>query len=152
MGAAAGAGGARVVPAAGWSAGVSDEQAAQNRAGLIILVGIAVLYCAIGIVSTFFMSTRGRRPEWALLKLSGATRRQVIRVIAAEALTLTMIGIAAAAVTAAVVLGLEAVALAGAAPVVVPWALLAEITGGTVLIGVVAAVRPACRQFRSATR
>jgi len=135
--------GARIVPAAGWSATVSDEQAAQNRAGLVILVGIAVLYCAIGIASTFLVSTRGRASEWALLNLSGATRRQVIRVIAAEAVALILIGIVVAAVTSAVVLGLDAIALlraAGAAPVVVPWTLLAAITGGTVLIGVVAAI------------
>jgi len=150
MHAAASAEGARIVPAAGWSAAVSDEQAAQNRAGMVILVGIAVLYCAIGIASTFFMSARGRRSEWALLNLSGATGHQVIGVIAAEALTLTLVGIAVAALAAAVVLGLEAVALAGAAPVVVPWTLLAAISGGTVVIGVAAAILPACRQFRSA--
>ncbi|HXL96566.1 MAG TPA: ABC transporter permease [Streptosporangiaceae bacterium] len=158
MRAAAGAEGARIVPAARWSAAVSGEQAAQNQAGLVILVGIAVLYCAIGIASTFGMSTRGRRSEWALLNLSGATRRQVIRVIVAEALALTLTGIVVAAVTSAVVLGLDAIALAraagaaGAAGVVVPWTTLAAITGATVLIGVVAAVLPASRQFRSSVR
>jgi putative ABC transport system permease protein len=144
----AGAEGARIVRAAGWSAAVSDEQAAQNRAGLVILVGIAVLYCAIGIAGTFLMSTSGRRSEWTLLRLSGATRRQVIRFIVAEALALTLTGIAVAAVTSAVVLGLDAIALAragGAAPVVVPWTMLAAITSATVLIGIVAAILPAGR-------
>ena len=96
---------ARVVPISGWSAAVSDQQAKQNLVGLELLLGIAIAYSAIGIANTFLMSTGGRRSELALLHKTGAIRRQVVWIIAAESMVLTLIGIAASAVVSGLVLG-----------------------------------------------
>jgi len=151
--AAARADGARVVPIATWTAVVGDQQAAQNRVGLIVLVGIAIAYSAIGIAGTFVMSTRGRAPEWALLRLTGATRNQITGIIIAEALVLTLIGIALSAAVSAVVLGALPVALAragAATPLILPWPLLAAVAGGAALIGVLSSAIPGWLQFRSA--
>jgi putative ABC transport system permease protein len=115
------------------------------------LVGIAIAYSAIGIASTFVLSTRGRAAEWALLRLAGATRKQITGIIVAEALVLTLLGIAAAAVVSAVVLGALPVALAragAATPLVLPWPLIAGVTGGAVLISAATSAIPGWLQFR----
>ena len=137
--------GDRVVPASRWSAAVSDEQNAQNQVGLELLLGIAIAYSAIGIASTSLMSTSGRRPELALLRLSGATRRQIAWIISAESLALTFAAVAVSAAISGLVLGGLWVAFAraaGSTPIVVPWLLIAIITGASALIGVVAAALP----------
>ena len=136
---------ARVVPGSRWSAAVSDQQSEQNQVGLELLLGIAIAYSAIGIASTSLMSTSGRRPELALLRLTGATRRQIAWIISAESLALTFAAVACSAASSGLVLGGLWVAFARAAgftPIVVPWPLVAIITGASALIGVVASTLP----------
>jgi putative ABC transport system permease protein len=136
---------ARVVPASRWSAAVSDQQSEQYQVGLELLLGIAIAYSAIGIASTSLMSTSGRRPELALLRLTGATRRQIAWIISAESLALTFAAVACSAAISGLVLGGLWVAFARAAgftPIVVPWPLVAIITGASALIGVVASTLP----------
>jgi putative ABC transport system permease protein len=143
--AVAGQAGARVVPASRWSAAVSDQQAEQNQVGLELLLGIAIAYSAIGIASTSLMSTSGRRGELALLRLTGATRRQIAWIITAESLALTFVAVAASAAISGLVLGGMWVAFARAAgftPIVLPWPLIAAITSASALIGVVASTLP----------
>jgi putative ABC transport system permease protein len=143
--AAAGQAGARVVPASRWSAVVSDQQNEQNQVGLELLLGIAIAYSAIGIASTSLMSTSGRRGELALLRLTGATRRQVAWIVAAESLALTFAAVAVSAAISGLVLGGLWVAVARAAgftPIAAPWLLIGIITGAAALIGVVASTLP----------
>jgi putative ABC transport system permease protein len=137
--------GDRVVPASRWSAAVSDQQNAQNQVGLELLLGIAIAYSAIGIASTSLMSTSGRRAELALLRLTGATRRQIAWIITAESLALTFAAVAVSAAVSGLVLGGLWVAFAraaGATPIAVPWLLIGVITGASALIGVVASTLP----------
>jgi putative ABC transport system permease protein len=143
--AVAGQADARVVPASRWSAAVSDQQNEQNQVGLELLLGIAIAYSAIGIASTSLMSTSGRRGELALLRLTGATRRQIAWIITAESLALTFAAVAASAAISGLVLGGLWVAFARAAgftPIVLPWLLIAIITGAAALIGVFASTLP----------
>ena len=142
----AGQAGARVVPASRWSAAVSDQQNAQNQVGLELLLGIAIAYSAIGIASTSLMSTSGRRGELGLLRLTGATRRQIAWIVAAESLALTVAAAFASAALSGLVLGGLWVAFAraaGSTPIVLPWLLIGAITGASALIGVSASVLPA---------
>jgi putative ABC transport system permease protein len=135
-----------VVPASRWSAVASDQQDEQNQVGLELLLGIAIAYCAIGIASTSLMSASGRRGELALLRLTGATRRQIAWIVAAESLALTFAAVAVAAAISGLVLGGLWVAFARAAgftPIVLPWPLIGMITGASALIGVVASTLPA---------
>ena len=135
----------RVVPASRWSAAVADQQNEQNPVGLELLLGIAIAYSAIGIASTSLMSTSGRRPELALLRLTGATRRQIAWILTAESLALTFAAVAASAAISGLVLGGLWVAFAraaGSTPIVVPWLLIGAITGASALIGVVASTLP----------
>jgi putative ABC transport system permease protein len=68
---------------------------------LELLLGIAIAYSAIGIASTSLMSTSGRRSELALLRLTGVTRRQIVWIVAAESLALTIAAVAASAAISA---------------------------------------------------
>jgi putative ABC transport system permease protein len=142
---------ARVVPVSAWSAAVTDQQAEQNQVGLELLVGIAIAYSAIGIASTLLMSASGRRSELALLRKTGAIRRQIVWFIAAESLVLAVLGIVLSAVVSGLVLGSLYLALAGevgSVSIVLPWPLVGAILGGCVLIAVLASALPACFQLR----
>ena len=152
--AAARQGDARLVPVPLWTAAASDQQAEQNQVGLELLLGIAIAYSAIGIASTSMMSVSGRKSELELLHMTGATRRQIAWIVAAESLVITMAGIAASSAISALVLAGQSVALAreaGFTPIVVPWMLIGAITAGTTLTGVIASTLPAWLQFRRST-
>jgi putative ABC transport system permease protein len=143
--AVAGQADSRVVPASRWSAAVSDQQNEQNQVGLELLLGIAIAYSAIGIASTSLMSTSGRRGELALLRLTGATRRQIAWFVAAESLALTVAAVAASAVISVLVLGglwVDFARAAGSTPVALPWLPIAMISSVSALIGVVASTLP----------
>lgn len=142
---------ARVVPASRWSAAVSDQQAEQNRVGLELLLGIAIAYSAIGIASTSLMSAGGRRSELALLHKTGAIRRQIVWIVAAESLVLTLTGIALSAVVSGLVLGGLYVALTGevgSVSIILPWPLVGAILAGCVVIAILTSALPAWFQLR----
>jgi putative ABC transport system permease protein len=142
---------ARFVPVSAWSAAVTDQQAEQNQVGLELLLGIAIAYSAIGIASTLLMSVGGRRSELALLHKTGAIRRQIVWIITAESLVLTLIGIALSAVVSGLVLGGLYAALTGeigSASVVLPWPLVGAILAGCLVIAILTSALPAWFQLR----
>jgi putative ABC transport system permease protein len=146
---------ARAVPISGWSAAVSDQQAKQNQVGLELLLGIAIAYSAIGIANTFLMSISGRRSELALLHKTGAIRRQVVWIVAAESLVLTLIGIVLAAVVSGLVMGSLYVALTreiGSVSIALPWPPVGAILAGCVVIAILASTLPAWFQLRPRRR
>jgi putative ABC transport system permease protein len=75
----------------------------------LAVVGVIVAYAAMSLVNTTVAALAGRRRELALLRLAGATRRQIRDMLAAEALVIAAIGAAAG----------TAVAVAGAIPLAV---------------------------------
>jgi putative ABC transport system permease protein len=146
---------ARVVPVSGWSAAVTNQQAQQNQVGLELLLGIAIAYSAIGIVSTGLMSAGGRRSELALLHQTGAIRRQIVWFTAAESLVLTLIGIAASAGVSGLVLGSLYTALTGeigSVSIILPWPLVGAILAGCVVIAILTSTLPTWFQFRPRRR
>ncbi len=141
-------------PADGWRAGTSgprrprSEPGGATRAGLLLVLGIALLYTGISVVNTLLMATSDRVRDLAVLRLAGATDGQVLRLVAVESLTVA----AAGALLGLVVAGLD---LAGtgaalgllsvpAAPVV-PWAAVGAAAGACAVLAVVASVVPASR-------
>ena len=146
---------ARATPVAGWSAAVSDQQAEQNRVGLELLLGIAIAYSVIGIASTFLMSAGGRRSELGLLHKTGAIRRQIVWIVAAESLVLTLTGIVLAAVVSGLVLVGLYVALTGEADsvsLILPWPLVGAVLAGCVVIAILTSTLPAWFQLRPRRR
>ncbi|GGW61612.1 FtsX-like permease family protein [Streptomyces xantholiticus] len=96
----------------------------QTRLGLLVVLGIALVDTAIALAGTLLMATSARAGELAALRLAGATRAQVLRVVAGEALVAVAVGaVLGAAITAVNLAGLGAALAALSAPVtvVVPW-------------------------------
>lgn len=103
----------------------------ENRGVMAALVGLGSAYALINALSTLAIATSGRRREFAILRLSGATRSQIIRASTIEALMACGIGIvlgAMAATLALIGLWVSTYRTYGAAVVAIPWSLLGALT------------------------
>ncbi|KOG86871.1 hypothetical protein ADK38_28600, partial [Streptomyces varsoviensis] len=150
--AAADDGFAEAVPRERWTARVDARKAAETRLALLFIGGIAVLYTGVAIANTLVMSTRHRARELALLRLSGLTPAQVLRVVAAEALLVVAVGLVLAAGVAALSLGGLWIALqqiVSGTPVVVPAGPVAGTAAACALIALLATVAPAWHTLRT---
>jgi putative ABC transport system permease protein len=137
---------------------VSSESAFARHLAAVrqrSVAGIVVLFCLIAIVNTLVMATADRRRDLTLLRLGGATRRQVLTVFAAEALLVSGVGVVLALLATAVNLAGLWVALGrlfGTAPLVVPWATVGAIAGVAVLLAVLGTVLPTAAALRPPRR
>jgi putative ABC transport system permease protein len=134
---------AEVTPIGAYLDSLRSAEESQTRQATTVILGIALIYGLIAVASTLVTAAVGRKREIAALSLAGATRRQTLRFIAAEAALLTGIGaILATAATVITVIG-QVVALnrfAGAATLSIPWALIFEITALCAAVAVTASV------------
>ncbi|MDF9813332.1 ABC-type antimicrobial peptide transport system permease subunit [Streptomyces sp. SPB162] len=74
-------------------AGEVQAEVRQSNAEVNYLAMALVLaFTAIAVVNTLAMSTADRYREFALLRLVGTTRRQVLRMVRLEALTVVILG------------------------------------------------------------
>ncbi|KND39306.1 ABC transporter permease, partial [Streptomyces acidiscabies] len=74
---------------------VTASRPASNRAarvGVFLVLGIAVLYTAVALVNTLLMAASDRGRELRSLRLTGATRAQLLRLTALEALIVVIAG------------------------------------------------------------
>ncbi|MFF8603307.1 FtsX-like permease family protein [Streptomyces sp. NPDC015232] len=123
----------------------------QTRLGLVLVLGIALLYTVIALANTLLMATSARGPELASLRLAGATRAQILRTVAYEALLATALGAVLGLAVCALCLGTLGAGLAAlGAPVTpsVPWAALAKTGAVCAAVAAVGAVLPAWRLTR----
>jgi putative ABC transport system permease protein len=139
--------GGTVTTADAWAAPATSP---QTRLGLLVVLGIALLYTAISLANTLLMATSVRGRELRSLRLTGATRAQVLRVVAVE--TLVAVGIGAVLGAAVIAVNLSGLATALAvlsAPVTLtlPWPVLAAALAGCVLVAVPSALLM-CRRAR----
>ncbi|GAA0999524.1 ABC transporter permease [Acrocarpospora macrocephala] len=131
---------------------VDAEFDTLSRLALLAIVGMAVVYTAISIVNVQLMAAGERARELAMLRLAGATPRQVLLIVAHEA---TLVGVAggllAGGVTAATLTAVTAALspLVSAVPIVVPWAPLLATSAGCVLVALLTSLAcavPAARR------
>ncbi|MEU6426442.1 ABC transporter permease [Microbispora sp. NPDC046973] len=117
--------GAKTVSVADRAAGDQAEEDRLVWLFTLLLVGVSAGYSGLAIVNTQVMAASARAREFAVLRLSGATRRQVTAAAAAEAALVTGIGtVLGLAVAVPALLGMRAglAQKSGAAvPLVVPW-------------------------------
>jgi len=84
-------------------------------------MGLVLAFTAIAVVNTLAMSVAERVREFALLRLAGATRRQVLRMLRTEALSVLLLATALGSGIALAVLTAFSVGVTGrAAPSVTP--------------------------------
>lgn len=112
---------ARAVPIAAWTAAGDTKRQDDARTALYLIGGIAVLYTGVAVANTLVMSTRRRGREFALLRLTGSTPRQLLAMVAGEALLVVAVGGLLAA-------GVVAVSLAGL------WAALRQLVPGAQVV------------------
>jgi putative ABC transport system permease protein len=149
--AAAVAGDGKVIGTNGYMSAADAENNRVGRLALIAILGMALIYTAIAIANTLIMATGSRAHELATLRLSGAAKGQVLRMIGVEAFLVAGIGtILAAAVTAITVIGARS-GLRGVAPsvhVVIPWLPICGIALACLLIALLASLIPAALLLR----
>ncbi|WIM92474.1 FtsX-like permease family protein [Actinoplanes oblitus] len=143
--------GARVWTREQWLAGQRPVGSRQTRAGYAVVLGIALVYTGIAVANTMLMAAAGRTRDRRLLRLAGASRRQVRLVVIAEAVAVVLVGgLLGLLVTAVNLLGVAGalVRLGAGAVVVVPWRAL----GSTLLACAAVAVVAAAWSGRGRTR
>ncbi|SES25961.1 putative ABC transport system permease protein [Lentzea xinjiangensis] len=93
----------------------AQEQGDQRTQFLLNLVAVGVIlgYVAISVSNTLVMSTAARRREFALLRLVGTGRRQVVRMMRAEAVVTVGLAAVLGTAVAAVPLAVLAIGLTG---------------------------------------
>ncbi len=76
--------------------GLREQQAAQQRANAkvaLLAMGLIIAFTAIAVVNSLTMATADRFREFALLRLVGTTRRQVLRITRWESLVVTIVAV-----------------------------------------------------------
>ncbi|MFJ6855951.1 FtsX-like permease family protein [Streptomyces sp. NPDC091271] len=135
-----------------WVAAHYPRTGGNTRAGLLLILGIALLYTGIALANTLVMATSDRVRDLAVLRLTGATKPQVLRLVTAEALVVVAVGaVLGGAVAGLNLLGVKSALelLSVSSPVVVPWAALVSVLTACSLAAVVSAVLPALVALRT---
>ncbi|MCD2466086.1 FtsX-like permease family protein [Streptomyces sp. MBT42] len=123
----------------------------QARLGMVLVLGIALVYTVIGLANTLLMATSVRGGELASLRLAGATRAQILRVVTGEATLAVAIGTLLGLAVTALVLGALGAGLAAlSAPVALalPWATVGAAAGVCAAVAIAASALPAWRLTR----
>ncbi|MER7947715.1 ABC transporter permease [Streptomyces sp. NPDC096079] len=123
----------------------------EARLGMALVLGIALVYTVIALANTLLMATSVRGGELASLRLAGATRAQILRVVTGEATLAVVIGALLGLAVTAVVLGTLGAALATlSAPValVLPWGTVGAAAAVCGTVAVAASAVPAWRLTR----
>ncbi|WP_030244613.1 FtsX-like permease family protein [Streptomyces sp. NRRL S-350] len=99
-------------------------------------LGLLVCFAAVSTVNTLVALTADRRREFALLRLVGSTRRQLLRMLTVEAALTTVIGVLLGAAVAAAASGAFSRAVRGSVVPTVPGAGCAWLVLGAALLTV----------------
>ncbi|MBE3008794.1 ABC transporter permease [Microbispora sp. NEAU-D428] len=123
---------AAVAPVVSPTGGAAAET--PNAEVNYVAMGLIIAFGAIAVVNTLAMSTTDRSRELALLRLVGATRRQVLRMLRLETLTALVVSVLAGTAIALITLSAFSRGMTGSAlPYVPP-------TGYALVIAAVAAL------------
>ncbi|MDH6222299.1 ABC transporter permease [Streptomyces pseudovenezuelae] len=151
--------GAEVLTRADWlrrtapstSGGLSAGTDRTTRLGFLLVLGIALLYTGISLANTLVMATSDRLRDLETLRLTGATRSQLLRLITAESLTTVALGAFLGLLVAALNLLGMWTALARQSvwtPLRLPWPALALTTTACAALAVTAALIPTAFALR----
>ncbi|MFJ8397271.1 FtsX-like permease family protein [Streptomyces sp. NPDC094144] len=144
--------GTDVLTTAQWVEATHPATGGNTRTGLLMILAIALLYTGIALANTQVMATSDRVRELAVLRLAGATKAQVLRLVGVEALAVVAVGAVLGALVAALnLLGVRtALGLLGVGSgVVVPWGAIGLVAGVSAALAVAFAVLPASLALRT---
>ncbi|MFF2330428.1 MULTISPECIES: ABC transporter permease [unclassified Streptomyces] len=107
-----------------------------------LAMGLVLAFTAIAVVNTLAMSVSERVREFALLRLAGATRRQVLRMLRTEALSVLLLATTLGTAIALAVLNSFSIGMTGRAAPVVPPLVYGTVVAGAGLLALVATALP----------
>ncbi|CAM5676471.1 ABC transporter permease OS=Streptomyces tendae OX=1932 GN=GUR47_17345 PE=3 SV=1 [Streptomyces tendae] len=129
-----------------WIAATHPRTNGTTRLGLLLVLGIALLYTGISVVNTMLMAASDRVRDLTALRLAGATGGQVLRLLAAESLTVaavgTLLGLTVAGLNLAGMWAALSLLSVPAAPVL-PWAAIGTTAAACTALATTASVVPA---------
>ncbi|MFI7487957.1 FtsX-like permease family protein [Micromonospora echinaurantiaca] len=144
--------GARVVDVATWAAAADQAEDRLVWSATLLLIAVTAGYGGIAVVNTLLAAAAGRAADLRLIRLAGATRRQVLRLVAAESALVVALGaLLGGAVAFAGLVSIRAgLAEQAGAPVdlVVPWPVVGGVVGLCLLLALAASVVSAWRLLR----
>ncbi|MFD9435180.1 ABC transporter permease [Streptomyces sp. NPDC060002] len=145
--------GVRVMNKAQWVRAAHPQTNRTTRLGMLLVLGIALLYTGISLANTLAMAAAERGPDLTALRLAGATAGQLLRLAAAEALIAVAVGaLLGLLVTAVNLTGLSAALhlLSAPAAIAPPWQALTWTTAACALLATVTALTSTAPALRSA--
>jgi len=129
----------------------TDDFLTGMLSAVAVLTSFSIVVAAIGVASTLSLSVLHRRREIGMLRAAGMTRRQVRRMLLAEALLTTGAGVLSGLVLG-VVYGFagytSTLASARLLPPELPWSYVPVVLIGALAFGAVASLAPGRRAGR----
>ncbi|MGP4051576.1 FtsX-like permease family protein [Streptomyces sp. 2A115] len=122
-----------------------DDQLTEQRANAwvnYLVVGLIIAYTAITVVNTLAMSTAARRREFALLRLSGTDRGQVVGMMRRESVVVIAAGVGIGTLLSVFPLILVSLALSGSPVPAVPGLGYLAIAGATAVLAAAGTMVP----------
>ncbi|CAJ64011.1 putative ABC transport system integral membrane protein [Frankia alni ACN14a] len=129
--------------------GAEQQQEDLGAWSNYLLVALLTAFAAIAVVNTLTMATLERGREFATLRLTGATRRQVMRMVRWEAVLITAIAlVVGAAITAATLVPFSR-GISGTGTPYVPPQWVAALLGSGLLLAMAGSLLPARAVLRT---
>ena len=125
-----------------------NENIVQNGWTNKMVTAVLLIYVVIAAVNSLVMYAIGRRREFAVLRLSGTTRPQVLRMVRLEQLFLLGMALTIGIGIAAATLLPMVKGLTGSATPYIPTLGWVAVIGGVVLLGSVSTIVPTRRALR----
>ncbi|MFB6708254.1 FtsX-like permease family protein [Streptomyces sp. NPDC056333] len=119
----------------------ADRQQENSEVNYLAMA-LILAFTAIAVVNTLAMSVSERIKEFAMLRLAGATRRQVLRILRIEALSLLLIATVLGTGIALAVLTAFSIGMTGSARPTVTPVVYATVVGAAALLVLVASALP----------
>jgi putative ABC transport system permease protein len=121
----------------------ANVQQRQTQAWVnYLLVGMIVAYTAISVVNTLVLATSRRRREFALLRLTGSTRTQVLWMMAMEGVLIIVVGVVLGTAVSTTTLVPFSVAASDSATPSGPWWIYLAVVGTAAALGLGATLLP----------
>lgn len=117
----------------------------------LVAMGLIVAFTAIAVVNSLAMATAGRSGDLALLRLVGASRRQLLRMLRLETLLVVGLGLTLGTAICVATLGAFGLGMAGRASVILPPGGYLLVAVGAATLALAATALPARVVLRSAS-
>ncbi|HEX5741082.1 MAG TPA: FtsX-like permease family protein [Pilimelia sp.] len=139
----------QVLDRAGLHAAAAEQDDTAASVGYL-LIAVVIAYSVIALLNSLAVATVERRREFALQRLLGATRAQILRMVTVEAILVTMIGLLLGAVMTFATVSPLALAMTGSALPAGPGALPVVVAATAAVLTLLGTLLPTALALRAA--